>query len=326
MNDLTTFRRRLRLKGQLVLETPLRLGSGQSGELSGADIAVVKDELGRPYIPGSSFKGALRAHIERLVRVAVPGRQGACNPVIDDLRCVPPRKTTDSDTGREILGMQELRQQAEDQAKKAKKQARERGEKCTIHADQLLYNAVWNQSCLICRLFGSPWLAGKVQVRDLTLVDPEHWLERRYQVRHGIGIDRDSETVASGLLFSYEAVPAGMAFEWKIVVENPGIYEYDVPNEGRKQVHEEGMLMLALREAQNGHVRLGGARSRGLGWIKELTLAEAELVDADDPVAFAAYLATGRPTHTLDEEAQMALAADFGRYLGHLASTTGEEV
>jgi len=301
MNDFTTFRRRLRLKGKLVLETSLRLGAGRTDELSGAEIAVVKDELRRPYIPGSSFKGALRAHIERLVRAALPGRRGACNPVSEDERCI---------TREEMARWRE----------EARQESTNTGEP----ADAILHRRVLGQSCLVCRLFGSPWLAGKVQVRDLMLANPERWLERRYELRHGIGIDRDSETVGSGLLFSYEAVPAGTAFEWEIVVENPDIYEYRVDGSERK-APEEGMLLLALREMKEGRIRLGGARSRGLGWMR-LTFGEAELVDATDRAAFVDYLVTGQPTKMLDEKALMELAADFGRYLGYLATTAGKEV
>lgn len=327
MTDLLTFQRRLRLRGLLMLKTPLRLGAGRSDDLSGADIAVVKDDLRRPYIPGSSFKGALRAHIERLVRVAVPGRQGACNPVIEHLRCVPPRKTVDPDTGEEILGMEDLRQWAEDEAKRLREEARKRGKECTIYADQLLYDAVLKQSCLVCKLFGSPWLAGKVQVRDLTLADPERWMERRYNLRHGIGIDRDSETVGQGLLFSYETVPADTIFEWEIVVENPTDYSYrNGESEEEKEAPEDGMLLLALREVREGRMKLGGARSRGLGWVKTLTFDEAELVDAADRAAFVEYLVTGEPTRALDEGELMARAAAFGRYLGHRATQAEKEV
>jgi CRISPR-associated RAMP protein (TIGR02581 family) len=303
MVDLLTFQRRLRLKGQLILKTPLRLGAGHSDELSGTDIAVVKDDLRRPYIPGSSFKGALRAHIERLVRVVVPGAEGACNPVSEDERCVK-------------------KEQMADWREKADRQSKEIGQS----ADAILHRLVWKHSCLVCRLFGSPWLAGKVQVRDLTLAEPKRWMERRYNLRHGIGIDRDSETVGQGLLFSYETVPADTVFEWEIVVENPTDYPYGNGESGEeKEAPEDGMLLLALREVQEGRVKLGGARSRGLGWVKTLTFDEAELVDAADRAAFVEYLVTGEPTRALDEETLMARAAAFGRYLGHRATQASEK-
>ena len=53
---------------------------------------------------------------------------------------------------------------------------------------------------------------------------------------------------------------------------------------------------------------------------------DAELVDATDRSAFVNYLVTGRPTKVLDEAALMELAADFGRYLGYLATKVSKEV
>src|SRR5690348_1667983 len=90
--DFRTFRRRLTLVGTLRLETPLRIGTGQADELNGADIAVMKDAQRRPFIPGSSFKGALRSHTERLLRALCPNtdmRESACDPLTDSGRCIP---------------------------------------------------------------------------------------------------------------------------------------------------------------------------------------------------------------------------------------------
>jgi len=91
MSDFNLFKNRLRLTGTLELETALRVGYGTTDGLSSADISVVKDNLCRPYIPGSSFKGVLRAHIERIIRQVEPKFGygfGACNPLRDDERCI----------------------------------------------------------------------------------------------------------------------------------------------------------------------------------------------------------------------------------------------
>lgn len=53
---------RIVLTGKLVLATPLRIGTGVEGAGSHeADIYVLKDEAGCPFIPGSSLTGVLRA-------------------------------------------------------------------------------------------------------------------------------------------------------------------------------------------------------------------------------------------------------------------------
>ena len=252
MSDFHVLSYRLRLTGRLRLETALRVGSGLTDEISGTDIAVIKDEQRRPYIPGSSFKGALRAHIERLVRLIEPGTpgngRGACNPVNRHEWCITSEQ------------MDILRQNPE-----------------------TLDDQVYQLSCRVCRAFGSPWLASRVLVKDLLLAEPELWFERRYQVRHGVGIDRDSETAARNILYDYEVVPAGTEFKWEIVIENTD-----------RQEVQDGLVIWGLREFANGRVQLGGGRSRGLGWVTLIFDDLAEEVDAGDRAALLQYLQTGK--------------------------------
>src|SRR5882762_3429444 len=69
----------LRLIGKLILEgelhcvTGLHIGAGKGSlEIGGADNPVVKDSLGRPYIPGSTLRGRIRALLEQSTGMAVP--------------------------------------------------------------------------------------------------------------------------------------------------------------------------------------------------------------------------------------------------------------
>lgn len=274
MNDFDVFNYRLRLTGRLRLETAMRIGSGLTDELSGTDIAVIKDAQRRPYIPGSSFKGALRAHIERLVRQVEPeppppgNGRGACNPVDRHEWCITAEQ------------MEELRENPD-----------------TLDAE------VYQRSCRVCRVFGSPWLASRVLAKDLLLAEPELWFDRRYQVRYGVGIDRDSETAARNILYDYEAVPAGTEFRWEIIIENP--------DRGRA---EDGLVIWGLREFADGRIRLGGGRSRGLGWVTLTFDDEAEEVDATDRQALLDYLTTGRG-RPISKEDVLARAATFARML-----------
>ncbi len=59
-------RNRYMLTGQLVMQTAFHIGGGK-GSLSNSDNPVVLTPEGQPFIPGSSFKGALRSTVERLV-------------------------------------------------------------------------------------------------------------------------------------------------------------------------------------------------------------------------------------------------------------------
>src|SRR5579883_1340607 len=69
----------LRLIGKLILDgelhciTGLHVGAGKGSlEIGGADNPVVKDSNGRPYIPGSSLRGRIRALLEQSTGLAVP--------------------------------------------------------------------------------------------------------------------------------------------------------------------------------------------------------------------------------------------------------------
>jgi CRISPR-associated RAMP protein (TIGR02581 family) len=181
-----TFANRLTIEGSLVARTAIRIGAGRATEPVGTDLPVVRDERGRPIIPGSSLKGVVRTTAEQIARTAA-GPRGACLPTSNEKDwCIP--------SGR----MAALKQAHRD--------------------DAALAQAVWAEACLACRTFGSPWLASHVKVKDLA-VDKKTWFDQ-YQIRDGVAIDRDKGTVSEGKLYDYEVVPAGAGFGLTIVVEN----------------------------------------------------------------------------------------------------------
>lgn len=64
---------KLLVEGELHCETGLHVGAGKGSlEIGGADNPVVKDAFGRPYVPGSSLRGRLRALLEQSSGLAVP--------------------------------------------------------------------------------------------------------------------------------------------------------------------------------------------------------------------------------------------------------------
>lgn len=293
MIDFTRFHNRLVLKGTLRLETPLRIGTGRAGDATMADITVVKDAAGAPYIPGSSFKGVLRSHLEAVLRAI--NEDYAC-------LCVTERKgeNTGCPTTRDskLLG---------EQIEALKRE---------IAVDKKPADALdaffFDQSCWVCQVFGSPWLASKVQIKDL-LVKGE-WLGR-YQLRDGVAIDRDTETASEGKLYTFEAVPAGTEFTCEIIIENA-------------DEAEQGMVLLGLKafepkplqgseekgRFEAGRVCLGGGRSRGLGRVS-LTWDECWEVDGTNPTALLNYLITGE-AKKLDPIALDDKISAFRRKLG----------
>lgn len=64
---------KLILEGELHCETGLHVGAGKGSlEIGGSDNPVVKDSFGRPYVPGSSLRGKMRALLEQASGLAVP--------------------------------------------------------------------------------------------------------------------------------------------------------------------------------------------------------------------------------------------------------------
>ncbi len=219
------FRNRLTVTATLVTQTALRVGDGRATAPTGTDLPIVKDWRGRPFIPGASFKGALRARVEALVRAVVPGKRGACNPFDDRETCLSKQKVRD-----------------------LQRKARELDK-----TDRWLTDKLIVRTCLVCATFGAPWLASSLRIKDLA-VEEKTWLGQT-EVRNGVAIDRDTETVSGTKLYDYEVLPAGTHFAFELMLENAENWQ-------------QGMLLAGLAAFERGEAALGGFRSRGLGWTQ----------------------------------------------------------
>jgi CRISPR-associated RAMP protein (TIGR02581 family) len=109
------------------------------------------------------------------------------------------------------------------------------------------------RTCFACRLFGAPWLASKVLIRDLP-VREETWFGQ-FSHRDGVSIARDKGTAQAKRRYTLETVPADTAFAFALIADN-------VTNA------QLGLLLLTLESMNRGLIQLGGARSRGLGDVK----------------------------------------------------------
>ena len=231
-----TFKNRLEITGKLTTITALRISAGRSTEPIGTDSPVIKDALGQPLIPGSSFKGALRSRLESFLRAI--DSSFAANPAIESEWSI-----TSED-------MKALKESYDD--------------------DQIFTQEIIKKTDLISQLFGSPWIASKFQVRDLTVV-PDTWFGQ-YQERDGVAIDRDTETAADGKLYDFQVVPAATEFEFHAIVENAEPWEL-------------GLIMIGLHQFETQQIPLGGGRSRGLG-VVELQIDKMRWVDVEDHPEF----------------------------------------
>lgn len=122
------------------------------------------------FIPGSSLKGVIRSHSERITRTLRQGKEPAC--------CNP--------------------------FEKDKKNKNEPDFACSSYFEEYTHQEkikklngleAYRQSCLICRLFGSTENASRIMVRDAYLSEG---CNVKFETRTGVGIDRFTGGVASG--------------------------------------------------------------------------------------------------------------------------------
>lgn len=239
------FKNRLEISGKLMTITALRISAGRSTEPIGSDLPVIKDALGKPLIPGASFKGALRSRLESFLRGILGGeRTFVANPAVEEEWAIT---------------AQEMRQ-LKDQ----------------YTTDTALTEAILNQTDLISLLFGSPWLASKFQVRDLMVLS-EYWFGQ-YQERDGVAIDRDTETAADGKLYDFQVVPAGTPFAFKAVVENAEDWELGLLMIGLHQFETEQIPLGGGRSRGLGVVKLEIER---MDWFDARDESNRDEVDAD---------------------------------------------
>ncbi len=238
---LDTFHGRLRLEGLLSTRTALHIGAGRSGDPLATDLPVVRDAAEQPYIPGSSLKGVLRSAAEAIYRghagSAATSVPAVCN-VVAGQPCI------------DHEGLKSLREEARlalaPDADRRALSGDELGELSRRVAAE-----VWQRSCPICRLFGSPALAGRVRFPDLPLAGELAPLE----LRNGVGIQREREQAADLILYDFEAVPPGTTFQLVVVVDNPTDAEV-------------GLLLYLFEQLDRGDLALGGKSTRGLGWVR----------------------------------------------------------
>jgi len=236
------------LKGKVVLDTALHIGSGQSSFET--DALAIKDAYGKPYVPGSSFKGVLRSTVERIVP-NIPSLK-TCS-LVDGADCATVNK------------------EKTDQFK-ARLNGKEEGDPLALICDT-------------CKLFGSTVIASKIKIPDLYVSEP--YIEL-FEKRDGVGIDRDTETAAEGAKFDYEVVPSQTEFKFEMIGEN--LYKQDkfLLALGLREMQSRrvslggnisrglGAFQLVIEEVSY----LNFKKKESL--VKYLTLQELEKIEPDD--------------------------------------------
>ncbi len=245
--DLSAIEKRVFLRGELIARTGLRVGADRAVDTAASDLPVMRDGRGLPYLPGSSFKGALRSAVEAMLRGAIdpdewgmnepPEKPWACDPLADVRNGA--YQGGERDAGSPCLH--------KDWAKLLL------GGNGAAEDRDLPVEVAWQHSCSICRLFGNNELGGRVLFADLPLVQQDDDTVP-IEVRDSVAIERDSLTARDGGKYDYEVVPAGTRFKLEIVLDNPDPLS-------------TGLLVAGIEAFKEGHARIGGFASRGLGRV-----------------------------------------------------------
>lgn len=213
---------------------PLLIRSGRA-TVSGPDMTPVlafRNGQQEVFLPGSSLKGVFRSHSEK---VACSLKSGVvCYPFSGN-----ESKETDLDQRK-----RDFRDSCGDMFNKIAKQSDEKRREIEERTD-LVYEA----SCPTCRLYGSTGFIGRVAISDAYLVS-----RSITEQRDGVGIDRLTGGASHGAKFELEVVSTGVTFETTIHLRNFEIWQL-------------GMLFVVLQDMEDGLIRVGSGRSRGLGQV-----------------------------------------------------------
>jgi CRISPR-associated RAMP protein (TIGR02581 family) len=222
---------------EIQTEGPLLIKSGApAGE--GPDMSPVVTFRNRsspePYIPGSSLKGVIRSHTERIARTLCwdtdNWRVGACNPFLANER----QKDWAKPDGYCGVKFQEHKN-------RAKRAGRE---------DKIPSPVIYRDSCPACKIFGSTFLIGRLSVPDAYLLPDSQYRRER---RDGVGIDRFSGGASKGAKFDLEAI-TNAKFKVQLQMTNFELWQI-------------GLLAYVLRDLKEGLINIGSGKSRGLGQV-----------------------------------------------------------
>lgn len=199
-----------------------------------------------PYLPGSSLKGVLRGHAERIARTLIydeaTERIGACDP----------------------FEMPEAGSSLHPISSCGAKLVRRRdGQAPARAAEDLSGSAIYRGVCPICKLFGCTLLRGRLQASDAYSNDYTNAETYRGQqgqaravrlsIRDGVGIDRFTGGAKDTAIFTFE-VEERAAFDLFLHLENFELWQL-------------ALVAFVLRDVADSLVPIGFGKSRGLGRV-----------------------------------------------------------
>jgi CRISPR-associated RAMP protein (TIGR02581 family) len=207
---------------------PVLIKSGYA-TMDGTDMVPVstfKDGKSVYYFPGTSLKGVLRSHLERIARTLHPG--SVCIPYYDD-----PKK-------RDIIPV--VAEQDSHGCGFRSRGGKGRDTSSDAYAD----------SCAICRLFGSLKFGGRFSIGDAYPL-PNH--AAKLESRNGVGIDRFTGGTVPGVLFDLQVLVGGK-FEANLRLINFEIWQLAALNLLLLDMADEMITIGSGRSRGLGRVRV----------------------------------------------------------------------
>lgn len=227
---------------------PVLVRSGHA-TLSGPDMTPVltyRNNDWQVYLPGSSLKGVMRSHLEKVCRTLRPDPPVVCNPFVK-------LKDRGSVTGRHLICPDYADVSCGDKFERRSKESFDTpGHRWRHEAQNISTEIAYADSCPVCRLFGSTEFIGRLSINDAYLADGAR--PRPTETRDGVGIDRLTGGSAHGALFNLEAVSSNVVFRTDVHLRNFECWQV-------------GMMLLVVQDMADGLVRIGSGRSRGMGSV-----------------------------------------------------------
>lgn len=210
---------------------PMLIKSGQA-TVGGVNMSFVRTyrfgEREEPYIPGSSLKGVIRSYAEKICRSLRETPVPVCLPYLE------PRDIHEGEERQASCGLCLEKFKKDHDIK-------------TIPSTKVYW-----LSCPACRLFGSHGFTGRFATSDAYLTDSfKASGSALLEIRDGVAIDRLTGGTAGGAKYDLEVLTRG---EFGTILE--------IRNFERWQI---GLIGLVLRDMEQGLVRIGYGKSRGLG-------------------------------------------------------------
>ncbi len=214
---------RYTITGTLKLKGALHIGSGGGGIAGDSDsltdASVIRDSSGQPYIPGSSLRGVLRTAVSQYAPVLGLGLIREDNVIDEEVQTEKDKRSITAASSEGDL-----------------------------------------QHCLEAALEPAERLFGTVHWASPLLIPDLHLLKNDTpggEIRHGVGIDRDTGAARDTFKYDFEVLPRGLCFGLWMRCDVPETYQ---PAWSR-------LLALVLHLLSQGELTLGGRLARGVGQV-----------------------------------------------------------